>query len=321
LTTLEVSGEWLESKSQQEISWEIEDKALMKELGATSILEAARIRAQSGPHAADWLTVIPNPDWGFAYTPAEFVTLVRWWLGERVFPEGTTCRHCGSANDVEGYHALTCRCWGGRIYRHHALANILTSYLRAAHHGAKREKGVDGKTRPGDVFLPHWELGKPLAVDLAVTHPLQPNALLKAGMREPGSWATEYARIHKSAQAAQLAPRGVDFAPLVVETFGSWDPDAYALLHRFADQYATHQAVTPSVAVRTLFQRLSVTLMRVNVRMILARISPVPFEWEQVPVVIADADVQWDAVAAAELDAPALEGANDDAEWHEVASC
>jgi ubiquitin len=321
---LNVLGEpdsWLDSKTQREISWAIEDKALLRDLDEIPLFEAARVRAQSGPHAADWLTVLPNPEWGYAFTPLEFVTLVRWWLGERVYPIGSSCRHCGSANDLGGYHALTCRCWGGRIYRHHALANVLTSYLRAAHHGAQREKGVDGVTRPGDVFLPHWELGKPLAVDLAVTHPLQPNALLKAGKREPGSWATEYARTHKSSQAARLAPHGVDFAPLIVETFGSWDPDAYDLLHRFADQYATHQAVSASVAVRTLFQRLSVTLMRVNVRMILSRDSAVPFEWERVPDNVADTEVQWDVAAGDTGEGPTWEGDDAPHEWHEAVSC
>jgi hypothetical protein len=283
--------------AQKELSNRIEELLFEEALAQATVVDAARQLAQSGPQAAAWLSVLPNREAGFAFTPTEFTLLVRWWLGQPVFSSVAPCRQCGDANnDEHGYHALVCRCWGGRIYRHHALANVLTTFLKCAHHNPQREKSFDGSTRPADVYLPHWELGKPLALDLAVTHPLQPNALSSAGISEPGSWASVYAKTHKAKQGPPLEALGVDFAPLVVETLGSWDPPAFELLNRFADQYAMHQGIPPALAAKTLFQRLSVTLMRVNVRMILARQSSTPEEHDAAPQAVADADVVWSDV-------------------------
>jgi hypothetical protein len=279
--------------TQQLISRAIDDKTLTDVLATTDLHTTIRLRSQSGPHAAAWLTVLPSHDAGFAYTHKEYRTLIRWWLGLPVYEDAKPCRQCGSPNDVDGYHALTCRCWGGRIYRHHALANVLATYMQSAHHNPQREKGFDGASRPADVLIPHWELGQPLAIDLAVTHPLQPNNTQKAGDRTSGSWASDYARAFKDQQAAPLAAHGVAFAPLVVETYGSWDPAGYALLHQCAAKYAMHQGISPAVAVRVLFQRLSVTLMRMNARMILAR-DPPPTDVPEVPTEMTDNDLRLD---------------------------
>jgi hypothetical protein len=281
--------------TQRALSSAVDAATLAENLRSADQFTAARLCAQSGPHASAWLTVLPNPDAGFAYSPKEYTTLVRWWLGLEVYDDARPCRLCGNANDREGYHALTCRWGGGRIHRHNALANVLATYMQAAHHNPQREKVFDGK-RPADVFLPHWFLGKPLAIDLAVTHPLQPNALQRAGDGAPGSWASAYAREHKDKQAPPLEKHGVGFAALVVETFGSWDPAGYTLLHECAGHYAVHQGIPPAVAVRVLFQRLSVTLMRINARMILARDELPPDGFDKVPVSLTETDIQWGTV-------------------------
>jgi hypothetical protein len=162
--------------------------------------------------------------------------------------------------------------WGGRIHRHHALANVIVTFLKAAHHNPSREKTLDGRTRPGDVFAPHWKLGQAMAMDLAVTHPLQPSAsAIAEGDVAPGSWAAAYAETHKYKFAPECAKYGCLFEPLVVETYGAWDPDALPVLHEIADKYATHQSCDAAYAFRLLMSSLSVTLQRQNVRMLLAR--------------------------------------------------
>jgi hypothetical protein len=70
---------------------------------------------------------------------------------------------------------------------------------------------------------------------------------------------------------------------MVVETFGAWDPSARVALDKIADKYALHQGVAPAKAASWLFTRLSVTLMRMNARMLLVRstvggVDEVPIE-------------------------------------------
>ena len=77
----------------------------------------------------------------------------------------------------------------------------------------------------------------------------------------------------------------------------AWDPSARQMLEAFASEYAIHQGVDAKFASRILFQRLSVTLMRMNAHMLLVRISsgfdeetPLFDEWGQ-PGIPAEEDV------------------------------
>ncbi len=200
--------------------------------------------------------------------------LVRWWLGMPVYAHTLTkpCPACGKPMDNTGYHALVCKKWGGKVYRHHSLCNAYVAFARGAHLAPLREQGVGGRKRPADVFLPIWD-GRPLALDFAVTHPLQPK-YLNGKLAEdvnPGGVAAAYAATHKAGQFAPCQRAGVNFRPMVVEAFGSWDPQALPVLRETALLYATHQGVDPKRALQWLGTRLNVVLMRQNVRMMLAR--------------------------------------------------
>jgi hypothetical protein len=270
----------VEAESQRKMSDLLDAAALRAEHEGDTQNDWARKVSQSAPHATDWLVAIPSFDLNQAFTPREFVTLVRWWLGQSIYDAETPCPACARPSDRDGYHALTCQCWGGRIHRHHALANECAKMLSKAHHNPSREKSLDGSTRPCDVFVPHWSAGMPLALDFAVSHPLQPAAFSNAVERTPGSWAATYADQHKAKFEAPCAAKGVQFQAMVVDTFGAWDPAALKVLNAIADQYAIHQSVSPSYAANILFQRLSVTLMRMNSRMMLVR-KPTGFDEEE----------------------------------------
>jgi hypothetical protein len=245
--------------------------------------DRARKISQAGDGASKWLTAIPSREYGQSFTPREYITLVRWWLGQDVYTDVAPCLACGEVNDRQGYHALTCQCWGGRIHRHHAISNECAKVLTKSHHNPSRERSLDGHTRPADVFIPHWAAGRPLALDFAVTHPLQPDSYNMAGERTPGSWAGAYADKHKAKYIESCASRGVDFRAMVVETYGSWDPAALEILNEIANQYAVHQHIEPAAAADRLLTRLSVTLMRLNARMMLVRSNHIDKDTKIIP--------------------------------------
>ena len=128
--------------------------------------------------------------------------------------------------------------------------------------------------RDADVLLRVWGHGLPLAMDFAVTHTQQPSNCTHAGMRPAGSWATEYARLHKSAGRDRCAATNTPFAAMVVEVFGVWSPEAYSFLHKLAGFVARFKGVETHVAAKHLFSRMSSILQRCNVRAILGRSSP-----------------------------------------------
>ena len=130
---------------------------------------------------------------------------------------------------------------------------------------------LDGEQRPADIWLPVWDKGQPAALDLAVTSPLQQNILAKAAVTcgEAGR-AYEAVKLSKS-NASDCAARGINFIPMVVESFGGWAPQASVVLNRVSKLLAERQSVPRSTALRRLHQRLSVTLQRANARSILIR--------------------------------------------------
>ena len=79
--------------------------------------------------------------------------------------------------------------------RHHALRDCLYEAARAAYLSPWKEVAVDhsGK-RPTDVFLPSWSRGRPLAIDVTVTHFSQTATTLSA---EEGNSASVRAALDK----------------------------------------------------------------------------------------------------------------------------
>ena len=262
---------------QKTLSAYIDAAARAAEYACATRRDRKRLTSQAGEHAALFLGVVPDPARFQDFTPREYTMLVRWWLGMPVYAHALTkpCPACGTHMDNTGYHALVCKKWGGKVHRHHSLCNAYVKFARGAHLAPLREQGVGGRTRPADVFLPIWD-GRPLALDFAVTHPQQPK-YLNGKLAEdvtPGGVAAAYAAAHKGGHFAPCRRAGVNFRPMVVEAFGSWDPQALSVLRETALLYATHQGVDPKQALQWLGARLNVVLMRQNVRMLLARASP-----------------------------------------------
>ena len=263
---------------QRDLSAAIDAVALKEEFAAATRTSRRRLTSESGLHASRWLTVVPDPARFQDFTSREYITLLRWWLGMDVYPTTGPCPLCSQQMDPRGYHALVCKKGGGKVYRHHTLCNVYATYAKGAFLAPQREKSVGaGRSRPADVYLPVWD-GRPMALDFACTHSLQPKYSKLADDAPAGSVAAAYARNHKGGHYAQCSREGVEFRPMVCEVFGCWDPLALSVLKATADQFATHQGLEPGIALQFLATRLSVALMRQNVRIILARAQCVDVE-------------------------------------------
>ena len=235
---------------------------------------------------------------------------------------------------MHGYHATTCAKWGDRVAKHTCLCKEAahTGHRAFLHPRCERNVGPVGTTnRDADVLLRVWEGGKPLAMDFAGTHPQQPSNCTHAGMNPPGSWATEYARLHKSAGRARCAATGTPFAAMVVETFGTWSPEAFGILSKMAGFLARHTGIETHVAAKRLFSRMSCILQRCNVRSILARSCPHrphdddPLFAEDWPcpvadVVVEDPELAQDGTAQPRTHTVMREGSGEDRNWDEEGS-
>ena len=134
-----------------------------------------------------------------------------------------------------------------------------------------------GLTRPADVFLPTYTLGKGMVLDFAVTHAQQTkylDSVRNASWVAAGSFAEHYSETkEKQRQEAEEAQLG--FTAMVVESFGSWSKSAMAVLWKVGALRANSSKglLTDAQARNDLLKELNVTLMRSQARMMVSRIS------------------------------------------------
>ena len=114
----------------------------------------------------------------------------------------------------------------------------------------------------------------PLALDFAVTCPLQQNMVWDAA-RRPLAAAMDYeAKKMEDRQTAQrCADSGFKLVPVVAETLGGWGPAAQGIFRTLARATAETSGIEDSVAVGQLYESMGIRLQRANARAILSRIS------------------------------------------------
>jgi hypothetical protein len=119
-----------------------------------------------------------------------------------------------------GDHATCCTKSGDRIIRHNALRNLVE---RIASDGllapVLEKQGILGPTtgrRPGDVTIPTWADGEGLAIDVAVTSPLQKASVSLFEPCEEYAASQKHGKYDKDFQGTRYS-----FAAMVWESLGA----------------------------------------------------------------------------------------------------
>ena len=220
--------------SQSEASFKFDErlhKCLVSD--APNDREAQRLRRCAQPHAGGFITAVPSQEDGreCILKPRNFQIAVAYRLGVRVLKGEITCPLCEQNVDVYGDHATCCIKSSDRIIRHNTLRNLLYKFASEGLLSPELEKqGILGSTtgrRPGDVTLPVWSDGSGLAIDVAVTSPLQ-----KASVRLY-SPCEEYAATQKHGKYDKEF-KGVNysFAAMVWESLGAINVEGEEVLRQ-----------------------------------------------------------------------------------------
>eukprot|EP00731_Ephydatia_muelleri_P006967 Em0003g1215a len=134
------------------------------------------------------------------------------------------------------------------------IRDILVETCCRAHIGVKVEVGNNlsrdhSKTRPADILLPNWFLGRTAALDVSITSPLNPVTLLEAGVSATAAAQATEARKHQAN-----------------------DPKCSEL----ASRLATSTCRPKSTILHEIYGRLNLNLVCANATAILSRIAPLP---------------------------------------------
>ena len=154
-----------------------------------------------------------------------------------------------------------------RIRRHNALRNYHA--LKLDNQNVKIER-VNGhsNTRPGDIYHPDFDNGKPSFFDISVSNVLQPSTISTAVNAGAIAERREISKDNKQHSTVKTA--GGSFFPLVVETLGLWTPFAIQTLRTIATRASLYNK---KLAFKNLIGQLSVKLWAYNSKLVLDHFS------------------------------------------------
>ena len=124
--------------------------------------------------------------------------------------EGPSKCQCGKEADAQGRHYANCQMFDRRMRRHNEWRDTMAVLTRSAGMAVEVEMAPEGeRRRPGDIFIPGWRNGRPLAVDFAITAINQKDA------------ADRIAHTKERKYSALCEKEGWQFVPVVRDSFGA----------------------------------------------------------------------------------------------------
>ena len=125
------------------------------------------------------------------------------------------------------------------------------------------------------MLIPHWTEGRDTALDVTVVSPLLTDRLANS-VSTPGHTLTCAFNDKCRDYLAACQREGIAFIPLPVETLGGWHPKAELQIKKLARAQARTTGKDEDEAIRHLFQRLSVLLVKGNAALLVNRIPSHP---------------------------------------------
>ena len=113
------------------------------------------------------------------------------------------------------------------------------------------------KSRPADLYFPHWSQDWPAALDVTVISTMQALTVTGAATTQGHALSVEEDR-KMAAHAEACCSVGVTFIPLVVESLGDWSETAVHSIKSIGRQPGQRLGILPADSSTHLFQRLSV---------------------------------------------------------------
>ena len=258
---------------QGPLSHTVDEAAFNRLLNTSPSCSRFRALALSSlPHAGDWLNVIPFPALGLHLQDKEFRLCLCYWLGLRMFADGSICSICQEAADPFGDHHVGCGGNGDWIFRHDSIRDALFSVAQSAALALQEASSLIAisSSRPADIYLPIWKRDQPAVLDLTVISTMQ--QLTQASAASTPGYALHMEEERKMAAHAEACRSvGLHFVPIVAETLGGWSELAIDTIKSIGHLQGQRQGIPPPDSIRHHFQRLAISVWKGNATLWICR--------------------------------------------------
>jgi hypothetical protein len=207
-----------------------------------------------------WLTSVPNRWNNTEIDPASFRSLVKYCTGIPLMSEDKPCPDCHKQQDKFGHHAISCKVASGKIGQHDSIVEGISSQLRKAsinHRTEKSHPKNDTRQRPGDIYMPEFDIYGEAYFDLSVI-----NICADAYWKRASKGQLEGSKIRYNEKMKKYADLGNKMKPLILESTGGWHAYSFEYLKKLADHIASRTGQIAKDALNKLLTVSSVRLQR-----------------------------------------------------------
>ena len=240
---------------------------------AASFVDCIRLNALLGQRTSSWLQAMPSRGpFDLTLSADEMQAALMFRLGVPLAHNGDVCPVCDDHKPLDhlGHHAVTCSTGGFVVVRHNRLRDAMVKLASAAGLAPQKEMGSSfgDPSRPADLLINDWSLGKAGAFDITAVSPLTSENLHGAGDSDVVSKAAAGKHADNDEKCAAL---GWTCIPIAVDTYGQWCDEAHQAFSQIAMRLSVQTRVSVSKALSSIYHTLSLVLVRQNARAILAR--------------------------------------------------
>jgi hypothetical protein len=263
----QLTSRWLEEPpTQHSLSVKLEKKDLVSLVAGASIVDRIRLHSVSSSRSSAWLQALPcRGPFDLTLLPNEMQIALQHRLGIPLSQAGDVCDRCSKHAELDllGHHQLTCSTGGYVSTRHNRLRDNLSSLCSIAGLNPKKEQGASfgDLSRPADLLIDNWTLGKSAAIDLTVVSPLVIDNVKAAGAIDVISRA---AALKHEENDAKCAENGWTCVPLAVDCYGQWCEEAHSFFAQLATSLSVRTSVSFSNASNLIYNTLGLVLARRN---------------------------------------------------------
>ena len=234
-----------------------------------------RLNSVSSAHSSAWLQAIPaRGPIDLCLSSDEMQVALQHRLGLSLAAPGDTCSVCDKDPprelDVLGHHHVTCSTGGFVTVRHNRLRDNFNFLCYMAGLTAQKEKGAShgDLSRPADLLVSDWSLGKSAAFDFTIVSPLVSDNLHLAGGLDVVERAAALKHQENDDKCDDL---GWVCIPMAVDTYGRWCEEAHTAFASIASNIHTRTKASLAASTNSVYNALGIVLARQNARAILAR--------------------------------------------------
>jgi len=237
------------------------------------------------PIAPHLFQAIPS-QYGLTLSSREMRISLSLLLGINLEMISNECPGCSKVKNLNMYHAVSCKRYGGLIRRHDMVKDVIAEICHKSRMYCEVEPPqafLGDKSRP-DILIRFGNDGHDLAYDLTIVNPVRDQSSIVATIKDEQDFLRRYDKVKTDKYKTLCEENGASFCPIVMSAFGGIQAASYEsgigfLIYKAKAnmKFTSPNWAAPSVSSYWL-QRIAIALWAGNARKVVPFLKQEPLQ-------------------------------------------